>query len=129
MCSPVGVCREWRARARLETVGRSVSRRLPFEGGLFLNNSSFAAAAAHGLPTISTRAPTVEPAFLDGENVILCPPGEAAAIASAIRAVADDGVLRERLRTGALAAARDWFDWDTTVERTMEAFGYSGTCT
>ena len=99
---------------------------LPFEKGLFLNNSSFAAAAAHGLPIISTRAHVVEPAFVDGDTVILCPPGDAAAIASAIRAVARDAALRDRLRTGALAAARDWFAWDTTIDRTLQAFGDSG---
>ena len=98
---------------------------LPFEAGLFLNNSSFAAAAAHGLPTISTRADAVESAFLDGENVILCTPGDAAAVATAIRAVANDSAFRDRLRTGALAAARDWFDWDTTIDRTMRAYGYA----
>jgi len=100
---------------------------LPFEAGVFLNNSSFAAAAAHGLPIISTRAEVVESAFRDGDNVILCPPRDAAAIATAIRTVAHDGALRDRLRTGALAAARDWFDWDTTIDRTMEAFGNTGT--
>ncbi len=98
---------------------------LPFVAGVFLNNSSFAAAAAHGLPIISTRADTMESAFRDGDNVILCPPGDAAAIATAIRAVADDAVLRDRLRVGALAAAREWFDWDTTIDRTLEAFGDS----
>ncbi|MEO8478983.1 MAG: glycosyltransferase family 4 protein [Gemmatimonadota bacterium] len=99
---------------------------LPFEGGLHLNNSSFASAAVHGLPIVSTRADTVEPAFRDGGNVMLCPPGDAAALAAAIRALASDEALRGRLRAGALAAAREWFDWDTAMDRTMEAFGWSG---
>ena len=49
---------------------------LPFADGVTVNRSSFAAAAAHGLPTVTTQGPSLDPIFVDGENVLLCPPDD-----------------------------------------------------
>src|SRR5262249_16345837 len=57
---------------------------LPFCAGVYLNNSSFSAAAAHSLPVITTRGAVVEPAFQHNRNVMLCPPQDPQALAEAI---------------------------------------------
>ena len=95
---------------------------LPFDAGVDLNNSSFAAVAAHSLPTITTRGEALEEAFLDGDNVVLCPPLDPAATAAAMERVLGDAELRQRLRSGIEALARDWFSWDVSVDRTIAAF-------
>lgn len=92
---------------------------LPFAKGVHLNNSSFASAAAHGLPIITTRGHDLEEQFVHGENVYLCPPQSAAALAAAIRTVVDDDSLREQLRTGIRRLTADWFSWDRAVDQTL----------
>ena len=72
---------------------------LPFDRGVYLNNSSFAAAASHGLPILSTRPDLVESAFVDGQNVLFCPPGNPRRWRAIVRLV-DDSALRSRLREG-----------------------------
>src|SRR5262249_51996243 len=57
---------------------------LPFDAGVYLNNSSFAAAAAHGLPIVTTRGEIVEAPFRDRENVLLTPPKDPQALSAAI---------------------------------------------
>ncbi len=94
---------------------------LPFVAGVTLNRSSFAAAAAHGLPIITTRGPHLEPPFRDRENVLLCPPNDAESLAVAIQSLIHDATLRERLRGGAVRLAREWFSWESTLERTLGA--------
>jgi glycosyltransferase involved in cell wall biosynthesis len=92
---------------------------LPFDEGVAMNNSTFAAAAAHGLPIISTRGKTLEQFFLHGENVFLCPPRDPEALAVAIQTVMDQPELRGRLASGASKLSREWFSWDRAVERTL----------
>ena len=92
---------------------------LPFDDGVSMNNSTFAAAAAHGRPIISTRGKTLEQFFLHGENVFLCPPRDPEALAVAIETVMDQPELRGRLASGASELSREWFSWDRAVERTL----------
>lgn len=94
---------------------------MPFTAGVTLNRSSFVAAAAHGLPIISTRAGVLEPQFVDGANVMLCPPNDAAAIARAIKALIDSPTLQRRLSDGALRISEQWFSWDSALDRTLAA--------
>lgn len=95
---------------------------LPFDRGVYLNNSSFAAAAAHGLPIITTKGGTIEFPLTDQRNVLLCPPKEPRALAQAIECLASRPELRQRLGEGALDLARQWFSWDKALERTIETF-------
>jgi glycosyltransferase involved in cell wall biosynthesis len=94
---------------------------LPFDEGVSMNNSTFAAAAAHGRPIISTRGKTLERFFLHEENVFLCPPRDPEALAVAIQTLMDRAELRARLASGALKLAEEWFSWDRAVERTLAA--------
>jgi glycosyltransferase involved in cell wall biosynthesis len=93
---------------------------LPFDRGLHLNNSSFAAAAIHGLPVISTRCPTTESVFRDQENVLLCSPRSPLDFARAVEAVVTSQPLRETLATGVQKLANDWFSWEKAARRTIE---------
>ncbi len=96
---------------------------LPFDSGVFLNNSSFAAAVTHALPVITTRGAWVEEPLVDERNVLLCPPRDPDAMAKAIEMLAVRGDLREALGRGAERLAHEWFSWDSVVERTLNALG------
>ncbi|MFP5264116.1 MAG: glycosyltransferase family 4 protein [Blastocatellia bacterium] len=92
---------------------------LPIEIGVQMNNSSFAAAAAHGLPIIAARGTDLERQFVHQENVFLCPPKDPVALASAIKLLMDAPDLRARLAAGALKLAQDWFSWGSAIDRTL----------
>lgn len=92
----------------------------PFVKGVHLNNSSFAAAIRHGLPVITTATETTESAFRNDENVILCPPEDPNALGLAIRRLISSQTLRDALSSGARDMADQWFDWDETVNRTLQ---------
>jgi polysaccharide biosynthesis protein PslF len=96
---------------------------LPFETGVKLNNSSFSSAAAHGLPIVTTRDQQIEPQFVHGENVFLCPAASpdalAGGLADAMRQVMDDAGLRTRLGEGALRLAHDWYSWESAMDKTL----------
>jgi glycosyltransferase involved in cell wall biosynthesis len=92
---------------------------LPFAAGVRLNNSSYAVVTSHGLPVLTTRADDMEAEFRDGENVMLFNPGDAAAAARAIVAIANEPPLRNALRTGALAFSRGRSSWDAVTRQTL----------
>lgn len=95
---------------------------LPFDDGVKLHRSSVAAAAAHGLPIITTKGEILEFPFIDQKNVFLCPPKDPKSLAVAIDSLISNPELRERLHTGSLQLSHEWFSWDKTVQRTIEAF-------
>ncbi|MGI0052486.1 MAG: glycosyltransferase family 4 protein, partial [Nitrososphaeraceae archaeon] len=69
---------------------------LPFDQGATLNRSTLAAAAAHGLPILTTSAESMERAFVHEGNVFLCPPQRPEALAEAIEKLLHDATLCER---------------------------------
>ena len=94
---------------------------LPFDDGVSMNNSTFAAAAAHGLPIITTRGRSLERFFLHEDNVFLCPPRDPDSLATAIETLMLRPELRARLASGASKLADEWFSWNGAVERTLAA--------
>jgi glycosyltransferase involved in cell wall biosynthesis len=92
---------------------------LPFDQGVVLNRSSLAAAAAHGLPIITTRGEQLESHFQDGKNVFLCRPKDPEALALAIFSCMKNPHLIQDLRNGARQLAEDCFSWDKAVARTI----------
>jgi len=94
---------------------------LPFLEGVQLNNSSFASMVAHGLPIIVTRGPLMDKAFVHGENVLTCEPKDHLAVTRLLLEVMDRADLRERLRSGAVKLAAEWFSWETATEKTLAA--------
>jgi glycosyltransferase involved in cell wall biosynthesis len=95
---------------------------LPYDDGVTLNRSSFAAAAVHGLPIVTTRGPLLESAFVHQKNVILCPPKNPEALAVAIETLMADPALRGRLSSGARDLARKWFSWESAIKQTIGTF-------
>ncbi len=92
---------------------------LPFDDGVSMNNSTFAAAASHGLPVITTRGALVESPFRHEDNVMLCPPRDPEALATAIETLMNRTELRERLAAGARAMTEEWFSWDRAAVRIL----------
>lgn len=92
---------------------------LPFDWGSALNNSSLAACASHGLPVITTRRDIEDPELIDGKNVLLCPPKDAAALEAAMRRLLADPALTQRLHEGANDLTQRHFSWATSVDRTV----------
>jgi polysaccharide biosynthesis protein PslF len=90
---------------------------LPFDEGISLHNSTFAAAATHGLPIITTRGESIEPPFRPNENVVLCPPRDPAALAEAIAELIDRPELRQTLTSGVRRMRDEWFSWERAAAR------------
>ena len=91
----------------------------PFKYGVTLNRSSVAAAAAHGLPIVTTKCEPLESPFRDRENVLLCSPDDPKALAGLIDSLMDDDSLRSSLREGAAQLAAEHFSWDKAAARTL----------
>ncbi len=94
---------------------------LPFADGASFRRGSLMAALAHGVPIISTHPQVPVPELVHGENIYLVPPNDPAALARAIRTLANDPALRERLAQGARELSRR-FDWDSIADRTLALF-------
>jgi polysaccharide biosynthesis protein PslF len=92
---------------------------LPFTDGVRLNNSSFAVAASHGVPIVTTRGETLESPFLDGENVKLCPARDPTALAAAITELISSQETRSRLAAGASNLATSYFSWERIIDSTL----------
>jgi glycosyltransferase involved in cell wall biosynthesis len=98
---------------------------LPFNDGVRLNNSSFAVAASHGLPIVTTRGESLEVPFLDGHNVRLCPPKDPDALAAAIGELICSPATRHKLASGARGFAETHFSWDRVIQSTLEVLSGS----
>lgn len=94
---------------------------LPFDQGVTLSRSSLAAAVSHGLPVVSTQVECVETPFRHGENILLCPPKNAQALAENIFSLLADHELYQRLCRGSRQLAATWFSWDKAIEETIHA--------
>ena len=104
---------------------------LPFTDGASFRRGSLMAALAHGVPVVTTtddRRPTTDElsdahgsSFIvhrleDGQNVLLIPTDDAAALALMIERLAGDPALRARLGAGGRALAAQ-FSWERIAEQ------------
>ncbi len=64
-------------------------------------------ALAAGTPVVATAVGGVPEVVRDGENGVLVPPGDAAALAAAVERLRSDPALRERLAAGAAASVAE----------------------
>ena len=100
---------------------------LPYRDGASWRRGSLLAALAQGTPVVTTRprpdydAAGQLPALLDGENALLVPPGDPAALAAAIARAGDDPALRERLAAGAQALGQH-FGWEAISTRHLAVY-------
>jgi glycosyltransferase involved in cell wall biosynthesis len=84
---------------------------------------AYAEALAHGLPVIGTSAGAI-PDTVPAEAGLLVAPGDATALAAALRRVIGDEALRRRLSSGARAAAPRLPTWENSAKifaRALEA--------
>lgn len=77
---------------------------------------AYAEALAHGLPVIATTAGAI-PDTVPASASLLVPPGDVAALRTALRSAFTDANLRARLSIGAAQAAAALPDWPTAVDR------------
>ena len=68
-------------------------------------NKAFQALAC-GTPLVTADTPAARELLADGESALLVPPGDAGALANALRRLAADGTLRARIAAGGLSAYR-----------------------
>ncbi|MEJ2733599.1 MAG: glycosyltransferase family 4 protein [Anaerolineae bacterium] len=94
---------------------------LPFRDGVSFLHGTLHAALAHGVPVLTTRPRVPLPELVEGENIWLVPPGDAAALAAAIERLGGDAPLRRRLGAGAAALSRR-FRWETIAAETLKLY-------
>jgi glycosyltransferase involved in cell wall biosynthesis len=96
---------------------------LPYRDGISFRRGSLHAALAHGCSIISTTPTVPLPELVEGENVLLVPPDDPAAVAQAARHLHNDPELKRRIGEGAAALAQE-FTWTRIAKRTVdEVFG------
>jgi glycosyltransferase involved in cell wall biosynthesis len=81
----------------------------------------YAEAMAAGLPVIGWRAGNLPHLAEDGREGLLAAPGDIAGLADALRRVADDVELRQRLGAAACERARSFPTWDDAAATFFEA--------
>jgi glycosyltransferase involved in cell wall biosynthesis len=74
-------------------------------------------AMAAGRPIVASAIPGVDELVADGETALLVPPGDADALANALRRVAGDAELRQRLGAAARARADEMFSVEASTAR------------
>ena len=72
---------------------------------------------AAGLPVVASRIGQIEEAIRDGVDGVLCPPGDAPALAAALVRLADDPGLRSRLGRAARQIVVAERTWSAVAER------------
>jgi glycosyltransferase involved in cell wall biosynthesis len=77
-------------------------------------------AMACGVPIVTTDSGGVREYAVDGETAIVCPPGDAAALADAMARLHKDSILQDRLRKNGLQKAKE-FTWERSITK-MEKF-------
>jgi glycosyltransferase involved in cell wall biosynthesis len=71
-------------------------------------------------PVIAPRVGQLASRLHDGRDALLVPPGDAGALAAALRRLRDDPALRGQLALSARATAEASFSWDHAVERVLD---------
>jgi glycosyltransferase involved in cell wall biosynthesis len=95
---------------------------LPFEDGATLRRTSLVAAAAHGLPIITTRPyPSLSEELKDYRNVLFVKRGSAFELAQAILILMDSPQLRRRLSQGALQLSIN-SGWEEIAKRHIQIY-------
>jgi glycosyltransferase involved in cell wall biosynthesis len=78
-------------------------------------------AMSQGLPVVATPVGCVPDLIRDGENGVIVPPRDAAALATALRRLMDTSAERDRIGANAAATVAS-MTWRRTAGRTIEAY-------
>jgi len=94
---------------------------LPYRDGVSFRRGTLHACLTHGRAIITTRPPIDLPQVQDGQNMLLVPPRDAAALAAAAARLWRDDALRARLEEGAATLAAE-FTWERIARQTALFF-------
>jgi glycosyltransferase involved in cell wall biosynthesis len=83
--------------------------------------TAWAEALAAGLPIVGWRAGNLARLAVHGREALMAEPGDLAGLASALRAITTDGVLRERLAAGARHRGQMLPTWRDSASRFFAA--------
>jgi len=83
-------------------------------------------AMASGLPVVTTSAGGTTELVRDGDNGLVCPPGDVPAIAADVEQVLEDPALRCRLGAAARATVEADYDVDAAARELERLFGTAG---
>lgn len=78
-------------------------------------------AMAAGLPVVTTDAPGCRDVIRHGQDGMIVPPGDAAALAAGMERLMREPALRDELRKKSLRRAED-FSWDRVVDRYVSLY-------
>jgi len=93
---------------------------LAYSDGVSSRRGSAIAVLQHARPLLTTRGPAPDPRFVQGESVYLVPVGDREGFRDALRTLASDSALRERLARGGAALYRKDFTWDVIARRVAQ---------
>ncbi|HXV97891.1 MAG TPA: glycosyltransferase family 4 protein [Anaerolineae bacterium] len=96
---------------------------MPYRDGVSFRRTTLIAALRHGCPVISAipADPTLIPEIQPGENMLLAPPRDAAALAQAIASLAGNPALRQKIAQGSKNLG-DLFEWDKIARETAALY-------
>lgn len=83
-------------------------------------------AASQGLPCVSTAISAIPELFTDGQNGLLVPPEDPAALATALASAIRDPGLRQRLGAAAEGRVRTSLDYHASVRQLVALFSQGG---
>jgi len=96
---------------------------MPYRDGVSFRRTTLIAALRHGCPVVSTTP--ANPAFLPeirpGENMLLAPPCDAAALAQTVARLVNEPELRHKLASGSKQLG-DLFQWDKIAAATAALY-------
>ncbi|WP_035845628.1 glycosyltransferase family 4 protein [Kitasatospora azatica] len=79
-------------------------------------------AMACGTPVVGSAVGGIPHVVTDRRTGLLVPPGDAGALAGALRELLTDGPLADRLGAAGCRQAREHYDWDDLMTRYLELF-------
>jgi glycosyltransferase involved in cell wall biosynthesis len=94
---------------------------MPYRDGVSFRRGTLHACLVHGRAIVTTHPAVPLPEARDGENMMLVAPRDSWDLAEAVKALASDLTLRERLEAGAEALAAE-FTWERIARMTVALF-------
>ena len=122
--------KELRLSDRVQLIGRVSHERLPeylscLDAAVMAHATDYASPVklfeymAMGMAIVAPAVPPIREIVTDGETALLFQPGDVASMREAVRRVATDGALRDRLGRNARRAAAERHTWTRNAERVI----------